>query len=366
MQKVWQWIKVPLITLVVLAGIVAVLFNNKAQSDAKVKSGEVLKSIPVSAATATKKKVDGNLTVIGTITANNDVAIVSETQGKVLRVLANVGDYKAAGSAIVEVDAELKRASYLSAEVAYEKAKKDLERNDALIKDGGISPSQLEGVRLQFKSAEAQFISARRQYRDSRITTPISGVVSSRPVERGTMVMPGMTIANVVDVAKLKVKVNAAEKDVFRMKVGDKVEVLTDVYPGVKFEGKVATISSKGDEAHTYPVEISLNNSKENPLKAGMFGSISFTSLEATEALWIPRAALVGSLKQAQVYVVESGVAKLRDVVVGDEAGTEIEVRQGLKEGEEIVTNGQNNLRDNIEVTVIKGAEPKAENAEKK
>jgi RND family efflux transporter MFP subunit len=162
-----------------------------------------------------------------------------------------------------------------------------------------------------------------------------------------------MVVANVVDIAKLKVKVNVAEKDVFKLKVGEEVEVTTDVYPNVKFKGVIASISAKGDEAHTYPVEITLNNSKEYPLKAGMFGRVHFTSLGERQTLAIPREALLGSVRSARVFVAENGVARLRPITVGQEVGKMLEVLEGLQEGELVIVSGQNNLRDGYAINVI-------------
>jgi len=342
------------IGIAVLAGIVAVLLNNKAKSDAKAaKSQETEKAVSVSVVTVGKTTLSRTLSLIGTITANNDVAIVSETSGRVVAIGAKVGDYKPAGSVIAQVDDELKLANFKSAEVAYEKAKKDLERYEALLKEGGISDAQVESARLNFKSAEAQYIVARRQLQDTRITTPISGIITERKVDIGSMVSNGMVIANVVDIAKLKVKVNVAEQDVFKLKVGEEVEVTTDVYPNVKFKGVIASISAKGDEAHTYPVEITLNNSKEYPLKAGMFGRVHFTSLGERQTLAIPREALLGSVRSARVFVAENGVARLRPITVGQEVGKMLEVLEGLQEGELVIVSGQNNLRDGYAINVI-------------
>lgn len=343
------------IVVAVLASIVAILLNNKAKSDAKAaKSQEAEKAVSVATITVSKALLSETLSLIGTITANNDVAIVSETSGRVVAVNAKVGDYKPAGSVLVQVDDELRLANLKSTEVAYEKAKKDLERYEALFKEGGITEAQLESARLNFKSAEAQYIVARRQWRDTRITTPISGIVTDRKVDVGAMVSNGTVVANVVDISKLKLKVNVAEKDVFRLKVGEEVEITTDVYPGVKFRGEIATISAKGDEAHTYPVEITLSNSKEYPLKAGMFGRVTFTALSNREALVIPREALLGSVKDAKVFVAENGVARLRPITVGREAGKLLEVIDGLREGEELIVSGQNNLRDGYVINIIK------------
>ncbi|MBI5021305.1 MAG: efflux RND transporter periplasmic adaptor subunit [Ignavibacteriales bacterium] len=346
-------IRIIIVTAVVLAAIIAILFYNKSRSTAKSTS-EMLSSMSVSVTKAGKQTIASTRSMVGTIAANNDVAIISETSGKVIAVHAEVGQHVIAGATIVQVDDELKKAAYISAETNYEKAKKDLERFEMLYKQNSATEQQIEGARLAIKAAEAQYIAARRQYNDTKISTPISGIVTSRTVDVGTYVSNNMPVANVVDISRLKVKINVSESDAFCLKVGDKVQVGTDVYPGIKYAGKIKSISSKADEAHTYPVEVTLENSKQHPLKAGMFGRISFTSKGNTEILAIPREALVGSMKTPQVYIVEGNIARIRNIVAGSEVGNFISVLEGLKEGDVIVTNGQNNLQDSVAVTIIK------------
>ena len=345
------------LSMVLVAVIVGIYSCNKAKSDSQGSAGETIAtSYSVAVVTATKKDITDNFSQVGTIVAYNDVAVISETSGRVVKINAEVGDFKQAGDVLVEVDSELKEAAYKVAQVSYEKAKKDLERYEALYKEGSISDTQIEQARWSYQTAEAQYIVAHRQLNDTKITTPISGIVTARYVNIGAMVMgaPQATqVANIVDISRLKVKVSVAEKDVIRLKVGEKVEVATDVFPNAVFTGTIFSISSKGDEGHTYPVEVVLNNSKLQ-LKAGMFGRVMFTPKIAGNAIVIPRECIVGSIKNATLYVIKDNVAKLRPVVTGKEIGTEIEILDGLQEGEQIVANGQNNLSDNAPVIIRK------------
>jgi RND family efflux transporter MFP subunit len=344
--------------VLVAGGIVFGLYScNNTKSDKQSDSGAISTSFSVSVIQAARQNVAGSFSQVGTIAGYNDVMVVSETSGRVVKVNAEVGDYKKAGSVLVEVDSELKEAAFKAAQVSYEKAQKDIERYEALYKEASISDSQIEQARWNFQTTEAQYIVAKRQLTDTKITTPISGVVTARYVNIGTMVMgapQATSIANVVDISRLKVKLNVAEKDVFSLKVGDKVDVTTDVYPNTVFGGSIFTVSSKGDEGHTYSVEIILNNSKML-LKAGMFGRVIFSSKSSESTLVIPREAVLGSLKDAQVYVVvNNNTAKLRPIVAGKEFGTKIEVVGGLNEGELVVVNGQNNLKDDASVIIRK------------
>ena len=347
------------ISVVLLGVSLGFILKSQAKDEgnnASSSTSSIATAASVSVVTAAKQTVTDRFTSIGTIVANNDVNIISETQGRVVKVLAEVGDYKKAGSVLIEVDSELKEAAYNAAKVSYEKAQNDLKRYEELYKEKSISDSQIEQARWAFQSAEAQYVAARRQLSDTKITTPISGIVTARNVNVGSFVQgaPQSTlVANVVDISKLKVKLNMAEKDVFRVKTGDKVEITTDVFPDQVFPGTISTISSKGDEAHTYPVEIVLENPRQQ-LKAGMFAHIAFNPKSSGDALVIPREAIVGSMKNAKVYVVTNNVAQLRPVQVGKTFGTSVEVRKGLSIGDVVVVNGQNNLKDNAAVVIRK------------
>ena len=341
--------------VVVLAVIIAVLFMNKRKMAATT-AGGIKDVYYVSVGKAEKKNLTESLNMVGTITANDDVNIISEAAGKITGVFTKVGDYKQAGSVLFQVDDELKKAALMSAEANYEKAKKDYERFQTLYQQKSVTDSQLDQAKLGAAMAEAQYIVAKRQLNDTQIKTPISGYITARYVDLGSMVQgaPQATmVANIVDISKLKVKLNLAESDAFLTKAGDAVTVTVDVYPGVTFKGRVESVSSKGDDAHTYPVEISINNESAHPLKAGMFARVEFTSMKNRETIVIPRDALVGSVKEPQVFVVENGIAKLRNLTVGSESGIFVQVIQGLMEGETIVVNGQNNLVDNLKVEIL-------------
>lgn len=341
--------------VVVIGIIVTILAINKKKLAANT-SGGIDITYYVSVENVAKKNLTSQLSLTGTIYANNDVNVLSETSGRVVAVYAKVGDYKQAGSVLVQVDDELKKAAFISAEANWNKAKSDLERFQKLYQEKSVSDTQLEQVKVGAAMAEANFIVAKRQLEDTKVKTPISGYVTNRPVDVGTMLQgaPQPTfVANVVDISRVKVKLNISETDAVILKVGDPVKVIADVYPGVVFSGRVESISNKADEAHTYATEISIANQNAHQLKAGMFVRAEFSSLRNRDIIVVPRSALVGSVKNPQVFVVENGVAKLRNLTIGTESGTDVQVLAGLTVGEVLVVNGQNNLVDNTKVAIL-------------
>jgi RND family efflux transporter MFP subunit len=317
------------------------------------KQSEMTTDVPVSVQTVKKEKLESTLSLVGNINASADVNVISETQGTVTAVFVKVGSRVNAGMVLIQIDDEIPRSTKAAAEISYQKSQRDYQRAEDLYQENSIPVSQLDASRLAMKAAENQLDIARRSLDNTRIKSPIAGTVNARYVDRGTMVQPGKAVANIVDISVLKVRVNVAEREAFQLKPGDRVEVTTDVYPGVTFEGRLDNIASKADEAHTYPVEIVVPNSAKNPLKAGMFARLSFKSIAPTEALTIPRLALIGSIKEAQVYAVRGKIARLCTVVIGKQSADRLEVASGLAEGDTVVVSGQTNLVDQARVQII-------------
>ncbi len=342
--------------VLLLVAVIVLLFSNKSKMQAKSQV-QYTEKYYVTVTKVERKNPAEEISLVGTVTANNDVNIISETSGRITNVYASVGDYKPAGSILVQVDDELRKAAYNSASANFEKAKKDYERIESLHQTKSASDAQFDVAKLAFINAESNYILAKRQLSDTKITTPISGYVTYRPVDVGAYVASGPNatlIANIVDISKLKVKVNVSEKDAFHLKSGNEVMIVTDVYPGIIYKGKITNISSKGDDAHTYPVEISVPNRSDKPLKAGMFARVNFDALSKFAVISIPRESIIGSTRSPQVFVFENGIAKLRNISVDGQFGTFVEVLSGLNEGDLVVTSGQNLIQDNFKVEIVK------------
>lgn len=342
-----------MLVMVLIVSLVGfVLFNNKAAMEKKAKV-DVLASFPVSVISVTKQQLTEELSQVGTIVSDNDVTVVSEISGKVTAVMVAQGSYVQKGSPLLKIEDVVPEANFIAAQANYEKARKDYDSYKTLYSKGLISESDMDSSRLAFKSAEAQYIGAQKQYHNSLVTSPITGVVTSRPVNIGDMVNPGTVVANVIDNSSFKVELNIGEKDAFKIKKGEGVTVATEAYQSIKIKGTVKSVSDKADTAHTYPVEITIPSNKQYPLKSGMFGTVTF-ELGTQNLLTIPRSAIVSSIKNPQVFVVQNGIAVLRNILTGTQNDTDIGVTQGLNEGEMVVVSGQSNLRDKVKVTILK------------
>lgn len=330
-----------------------ILYNNKKEIDANAQVKEEVKNIPVTTTKASLKNLSEDLTTIGTFEPYKEVKLVSEISGKVIGVGVEEGSSVQAGSLLAQIDNELIRAQLISAEATFEKAKKDVVRYETLRKGNATTDVQVEDAHLRLKNAESQLMSLRKQLRNTTIVAPIAGTVTVRSFEQGSVLLPGSALAEITDISKVKLSIQVPEKDIFKYKAHQKIAVQADVYPGVSFEGKITLVGVKSDASHNYPVEILVQNNAENPLRAGMYGRAASDHAVKSAALTIPRTALVGSIKNPQVYVVENNQAILKNIQTGVTSKDQIEVLSGLTEGDQVIVSGQINLENNSKITIV-------------
>ena len=228
-----------------------------------------------------------------------------------------------------------------------------MERNKNLFNGGSLNEQQLDDAQNTYNDAVIQLEQAEKELANATIKSPISGVITKKQVEEGEYINIGSPIVTIVDISKLKIKLNVSEANIYQLKLNDKATITTDVYPGVVFEGNISFISSQGDDSHNYPVEIVISNNSKYPLKSGTFANVMIKLPMAVEALYIPRESLLGSITEASVYIAENNKAILKKVVVGNGNDKYIKVISGLKEGDKVIVNGQINLSDNKAIKII-------------
>ncbi|WP_149241649.1 efflux RND transporter periplasmic adaptor subunit [Dyadobacter sp. 32] len=329
------------------------LVANKSKIDAKNKLPENKEiSIPVTVATVGEASTDQQLTRTGSLIPFKEADIMATTAGKVMAVKYELGSYVSKGATVVNVDSRLKTLSLQATELNINKLKKDTERYSKLLAGNAATEVQVNDTRYNYENALNQAEQIKQQIADASVQAPISGRIVKKNIEAGEFVNVGTSLGTILDVSRLKVQVNIGESDVYKLKEGQHVQVKTDIYPDKTFDGTISYIAPLGDESHNYPVEIVIQNSGN--LKAGTFVSVSFSQKTSQATLQIPRSALVESIRNPYVYVLENKTARQRKIEVGREFGDKIEVLSGLKAGETVITTGQINLSEGAAVQVAK------------
>jgi RND family efflux transporter MFP subunit len=342
------------VSVVAITGLMVMkLFANKAEVDSKKVVRTEQENVAVSVATAEMRATSGKLNLVGTAMPDKEVTVAAEISGKIVQVNFKLGDFVNAGNVLAKVDDTYKRLAYETALLNYRKYEDDYERYQLLRQGDAVTEMQLRDMKMAYESAKIQLENAKKQLDDTKIVAPFSGVITSKNTELGAFVNMGTPIAGIADISQLKVTLSVSESNVYQLQKGQTVNVSTDIYPDMNYRGSIASISPKGNNTHTYPIEIMIANNSKNPLKAGTYLNVRVDLGEDGKTLMIPRDAIVSSVKDPSVYVINNGVAQLTKISTGQNYDAYLTVTSGLKSGDQVVTNGQINLTDGVNISVI-------------
>ncbi|MCW2118236.1 efflux RND transporter periplasmic adaptor subunit [Flavobacterium sp. 7A] len=347
-----------LIIVAALALIGYILTKNKKENEEKIAIvAEKNASVSVKVATVNTEEVNLDFVANGNFEAKQELLLTAEKSGKITNILVKEGDRVSVGQTLAIMRGDAININAQAAEATYQNAKTDYSRFENAYKTGGVTKQQLDQSKVMMTNAEANYRQAKINIGDTRIKAPISGIINKKFIELGSMLtsMPSTNLFEIVNTSKLKLIVAVNESQVASLKVGNNIAVSSNVYPGKEFPGKITFIAPKADGTLNFPVEIEISNNTNNDLKAGMYGTALFKSAQQTQSLKVvPRNAFVGSVNSNQVFVAVNGIAKLKKVTAGRILGDQVEILDGLSDGEIVITTGQINLQDGNAIEVIK------------
>jgi RND family efflux transporter MFP subunit len=359
---------------------------------------------PVTLETVKEETVKRAVDLVGTLAAVDQVTISSEADGKVSRILADLGDRVKAGQPLILVDREKQQYNFDQQRATLEKSLAQLgapdpqhlpeaektpdvqkaaadlaqarqahDRASQLFKRTLIPQQTLDdaattlqskqasydlslqnakNLRASIQASEASMKLADRQLRDTEIRAPFDGYVEKRLVNLGELVKTQMPVMAIVRVDPLKVIAEIPEKMAPWIKDGQPVELHVDAYPQRAFEGKVSRISPAVNTAtRAFPFEALVPN-RDAVLKPGTFARVHIESGREDQVLTLPYTALQYRYGVNRVFVVDNDKLTVRELKVGDRLGERIEILAGVKAGDRVAVTDVEKLIDGAKVTV--------------
>jgi multidrug efflux pump subunit AcrA (membrane-fusion protein) len=388
----------PLVVLLIAAGCSS---GNRAQAG----RGESARSIEVGA--VLREDLRRPIEVVGTLAAADEVTVSSEAAGKVVRILADLGDHVQAGQVVVELDPEKlqykldeQRATLSRALAKYgvtqpdqtlppieqtpdaQKAATQLEqsetawkRADRLHKASLLSQEQLETAQAKYTTDKAAYDSAlqnakdlradidasratlrlaERELRDASIRAPFDGYVQKRLVSLGQFVQVQTPVVSLVKVDPLKLTAEVPEHMAPWVKVGAKVALSVDAYPGRAIAGTVSRVSpAVNQQTRAFPVEATVPNS-DSLLKPGTFARAHFDSDHVDQILTVPYAAIQNRYGSNRLFIVKNDRVTSVEVKLGDRFGDRVEILDGIAAGTPIAISDADHLADGLRIQSAK------------
>ncbi len=323
------------------------------EGEAGAKSAEAeVEAIPVEVVKASRRAVAASYTGTAALEPRGESQVVAKTSGVALAVLVEEGQSVQAGQALVRLDADRLRLAVAQADAQMSKLENNYSRARQLVAQQMISANDLDQIKYDLENARAQHRLAKLELSYSTVTAPISGVIASRSIKTGNFVQINTPIFRIVDDSRLEATLNVPEREIATLRAGQPVTLVADALPGRSFSGTVDRIAPVVDSGSgTFRVITAFEGG--DLLQPGMFARIRIDYDERANALVVPRSALLEDQSDVAVFVVRDAKAQRVPVKVGYSEGEWIEVRDGLKMGDAVVTAGKVALRDGSDVQVI-------------
>lgn len=293
------------------------------------------------------------LSVPGSLEAFNGTKLSAETSGRVTEILFKPGVKVKKGDLLVRLNSESVEASLEKAKAQYKLAELNYQRNLQLYKQRYIDRSTLDSFKTAMESAQADIDLYQAELNKLLIRAPFDGKIGLRNVSLGDYVSPGVILTSLQMMNPIKVAFSVPEKYIRQIAVGDKVIVTASDFQGA-YNGSIYAIDSSIDKnTRSIDVEAQIDNSS-GILVPGAFVEINIISNQKKDVLVIPQNSVVYESTGVYVYKLNDHKVAKTLVTLGDELeNNQVIVKEGLAEGDVIVTSGQSKIFDGAPVTLM-------------
>lgn len=322
----------------------------------------VMPPTPVTAGAATESSWETLINGTGSLMAVQGVTISAEVPGKIAKISFEAGSLVKANDVLIELDVSSEQAQLRAAEATSSLAKANLTRARELRQNNTNSPAELDAADAEAKQAEAQAETIRALIAKKTIRAPFAGRLGIRLVNLGQNLREGDVITTLQTLDPIYVNFSLPQQRLSQVSVGAVVRVKTDAAPGQTFEGKITAISPEIDTtSRNIRLQATLANQAEK-LRPGMYASVEVVLPEQRKVLMIPVTAVLPAPYGDSVFIVDEKkndktgktekVLRQQFIRVSGAQGDFVNVVDGLKAGDTVVTAGVFKVRPGMTVVV--------------
>ncbi|MBI1875481.1 MAG: efflux RND transporter periplasmic adaptor subunit [Acidobacteria bacterium] len=325
--------------------------------------------------------------VVGNLIGAATVDVVPKTSGRLDAIHVRLGDRVSRGQTIAKVEDRELSEQVKQAEASFEVASASVRQREADLKfsttnlqrsqnlygrqllpkstlddaeaRSEAAAAQLDLARAQFAQAKARLDELRISLSNTIVASPVDGFVGRRNLDPGAFVSANTPVVSVVDIHFVRLVAGLVEKDLRRVGIGMPAHVEVDAFPGEIFSAKIARVAPILDPAtRTAQIEVEVPNPAYR-LKPGMYARVQLTVDRRADVLVVPRNAVVDLEGKRGVFKADDNKARFMPVQIGLQDDQHAEVRDGLHEGDKVITTGAAALRDG-DTIVLDGQPPRS------
>lgn len=315
----------------------------------------------VTVSEARRTPFSDRIEALGTLRANESVELTATVGDRVVEIGFEDGQRVEEGRILVKLSSTEEEALLKETTSAALEAKKQYDRMSQLAERGTASVSQLDEARRIYETAKARQLAIESRLAELVIQAPFGGIVGLRNISIGAVVRPGDTITSLDDDSKMLLDFTIPAAFLGVVAPGTPIEATTASFAGKPFQGVVRSVASRVDPAtRSATVRAEIPN-PNRLLKPGMLMKVDLLG-NPRESLAIPEGALLPDGRSNFVMVIENTptgpLSKRREVRPGARRQGEVEILDGLFEGEQIVSHGAFKLSDGSPVRILSENEP--------
>lgn len=346
-----KWIKN---TIVLLISGALVVFSSCKSGDSKgQKAGAKPNNVSAEVYVLKPEMFQQDYTASGTLVPNEEVEIHPEITGRVTGILFKEGSFVRKGQTLVTLfDADIRaEIQKLKAQKALQN--KLLERQKELVDIGGISKQDFETTQTGIASIDADIAAQEAALRRTKILAPFDGIIGIRSISEGAIVSTATTIAILQQVNPMKIDFSIPEQYHANLKPGKSVFFTVTGLQGAK-TGSINSVDPGADVAtRTLRVRAIVPNA-DRTLLAGSFAEVKIPFESSNAALLIPTQAVIPTTRDKKVAVISNGKAEMVTVKLGTRLEDKVEILEGLKSGDTVLTTGLMQVKAGMDVKVTK------------
>jgi len=298
--------------------------------------------LPVETVTLKPQALAGGLQTVGSLRADESVVVRPELPGRVQRIHFEEGGRVSAGQPLFTLDASIARANLTEAQANLENSRRSATRAGQLSKDKLIAASDYDKARATLGVDQARVASARTTLEKMTLRAPFSGQVGLRKVSVGEFVTVGQELVTLVRLDPIEVDFSVPENALSQLHTAQKIRITVDAFPGDEFGGEVSAIDPVIDaNSRSAHLRAKIAN-PDYRLRPGQFAQLHLdTGTGNASALLVPEQALMQDGDTRFVYTVVDGKAKKTTIKTGTRVPGLVQVTEGLKAGDVVITAGQ-------------------------
>ncbi|MEN2399426.1 efflux RND transporter periplasmic adaptor subunit [Flavobacterium sp. MC2016-06] len=340
-----------LIIIVLGAFITYRIVSNKSKNDESKKSGDKDAPTTVTGIVVKTSTFDNNLSLSGSIEANEQIEIHSEVSGIVEGIYFNEGTNVSKGQVLFKVnDIEL-RAQLRQAVTKENLAGENERRAKLLLQKEAISQEEFDVANADYASAKAQSQLIKAQIEKTSVRAPFSGKIGLRSISPGTYITPTIVVAKLVNSGKLKITFSIPEKYASEVRSGSTIEFA--VSGSTKsYSAKIYAIEPEVAIA-TRTLQIrAIADNLDGKLFPGTFADVKLPLNIIKDAIVVPSESIIPVQAGKKVYIANMGKAKEVMVDATTRTDASILILSGLKAGDTLITSGVMSLKNDAPIKV--------------